>query len=152
MLELRQLSICNCDDAVELYRKMIEENRKKDIRLTNIGTDDRSMRNLLQYSFDTENNLFFIAYNRNIPVGFIDSTRVVREGLKAEWYIKSVYLLGEYRDPKSFASLVYKIEKIVKLKNIRSVFSNALMQSNEINTMWEHIGYTVEQEKRVKFL
>ncbi len=152
MLELKQLSICNCDDAVALYRLMIEENRRKDVRLAGLTTDDRSMRNLLQYSFDTENNLFFVAYNRNIPVGFIDSTRVVREGLKAEWYIKSVYLLPEYRDPRSFSALVYKIEKLAKQKQIPSVFSNALMQSNEINTMWEHIGYTVEQDKRIKFL
>ncbi len=152
MLELRQLSICNSDDAVELYRKMIEENRKKDVRLANIPTDDRSIRNLLQYSFDIENNLFFVVYARNIPVGFIDSTRVFKEGMKDEWYIKSVFLEDEYQDPKAFACMVYKIEKLAKLKKIESVFSNSLMQNNEINTMWEHIGYTVEQEKRVKFL
>ncbi len=152
MLELRQLSICNCDDAVALYRMMIEENKKKDIRLANIPTDDRSMRNLLQYSFDVENNLFFVAYARNIPVGFIDSARVFREGIRDEWYIKSVYLFPEYRDSRSFSAMVYKIEKLVKLKKIGSVFSNALMQNMEINSLWEHIGYMNEQDRRVKFL
>lgn len=152
MLELRQLSICNCDGAVDLYRKMIEENRKKDIRLASIKTDDRSIRNLLQYSFDTENNLFFVACSRNVPVGFIDSTLVLKAGSGGEWYIKSVYLVPEYRDPKSFAAMVYRVEKEAKRKKIALVFSNALMQSNEVNTLWENIGYTLEQDRRVKVL
>ncbi len=152
MLELKQLSICNYTSAVELYRKMIEENRVFDERLRNLDTDDKSIRKLLQYSYDTENNLFFLAYQRNSAVGFIDSTRVTKDNGPDEWYIKAVYLAPEYRSSKNFEFMVYKTEKLVRQKGVKNIFSNALMENNEANTLWENLGYTIESDKRTKGL
>ena len=68
MLEIKSLSICNFEEAVGLYKKMIEKNVDHDERLKNTDIDDRSLRNMLQYCFDIENALFFVAYSRNTPI------------------------------------------------------------------------------------
>lgn len=152
MFELKQLSICNLDDAVILYRLMIEENRQFDDRLRHLETDDHSIRNLLKYSFDIENDLVYIAYLHNERVGFIDSARVSQDNGQDEWYIKAVYLLPLCRDPKYFEILVNKIERSVEQKGIQLVFSNALMENSEVNRFWESAGYELTGNRRVKLL
>lgn len=152
MIELKSLSICNIDPVVGLYRVMIEEARAQDLRLEHVESDDRSIRNLLQYSFDIENNLFFIAYLHGSPIGFIDSTRVSEGSRADEWYIKSVFLLPGHRDAPFFDALVYRVEKEARQKGISRIFSNALMDSDEINALWESIGYELDEGKRYKAL
>jgi len=152
MIELKSLSICNIDPVVGLYRVMIEETRARDNRLAHVETDDRSIRNLLQYSFDIENNLFFVAYLHNSPIGFIDSARVSEGHGADEWYIKSVFLLPGHCDEPFFDALVYRVEKEVRQKGVSRIFSNALMDSDEINTLWESIGYEIDEGKRYKTL
>ena len=152
MVEIKPLSICNFDEVVGLYKKMIEVNIGHDERLKNIDMDDRSLRNILQYSFDIEDDLFFVAYSHNVPIGFIDSTRVSQDALGDEWYIKAVFLDAEFRGGNYFQQLVMKVEKEVKKKSIRFIFSNSLIDNDKANDLWENIGYTLEGKKRVKDL
>ena len=131
---------------------MIEENIDHDERLKNIDISDRSIRNMLQYSFDIEDDLFYVAYSRNIPVGFIDSTRVSQDDQGDEWYIKSVYLESEFRGTNYFQQLVMRVEKEVRQKSIGFIFSNALMDNDESNNLWEGVGYILEGKRRIKVL
>ena len=152
MLEIKSLSICNFEEIVGLYKKMIEENIDHDKRLKNIDIDDRSLRNMLQYSFDIENALFYVAYLRNMPIGFIDSVRISRDDNKDEWYIKSIYLEAEFRGSNFFQQLVLKVEKEVRNKSIACIFSNSLIDDDEANKLWENLGYILEGKKRIKVL
>ena len=152
MLEIKPLSICNFGEVVGLYRKMIEDNIDHDERLKNIDIDDRSLRNMLQYSFDIENALFYVAYLRNMPIGFIDSVRISRDDNKDEWYIKSIYLEAEFRGSNFFQQLVLKVEKEVRNKSIACIFSNSLIDDDEANKLWENLGYILEGKKRIKVL
>lgn len=152
MFEIKLLSICDFDEAVELYKRMVLENKQFDRRLAGVEVDDRTIRNILQFSFDIENDLFYLAFFRNEPIGFIDSTRLVAEDKDDEWYIKSVYLDPEYRDSDFFEKLVEKVEREVRQRGIKVIFSNALIDNREINTLWEGIGYTLRDGRRVKEL
>jgi len=152
LLEIKSLSICNFEEIVGLYKKMIEENIDHDKRLKNIDIDDRSLRNMLQYGFDIDNALFYVAYLRKTPIGFIDSTRVSQDDHGDEWYIKAVFLDAEFRGGNYFQQLVMKVEKEVKKKSIRFIFSNSLIDNDKANDLWENIGYTLEGKKRVKDL
>jgi len=152
LLEIKPLSICNFGEVVGLYRKMIEDNIDHDERLKNIDIDDRSLRNMLQYSFDIENALFYVAYLRNMPIGFIDSVRISRDDNKDEWYIKSIYLEAEFRGSNFFQQLVLKVEKEVRNKSIACIFSNSLIDDDEANKLWENLGYILEGKKRIKVL
>lgn len=152
MFEIKLLSICDFDEVVELYKQMVLENKLFDRRLAGVEVDDRTIRNILQFSFDIENDLLYVAFFHNKPVGFIDSTRLVAEGKDDEWYIKSVYLDTEYRDPWYFEQLVQKVEREVRQRGITVIFSNALIDNREINTLWEGIGYTLRDGRREKEL
>jgi len=152
LLEIKSLSICNFEEAVGLYKKMIEKNVDHDERLKNTDIDDRSLRNMLQYCFDIENALFFIAYSRNNPIGFIDSTRINQDDSEDEWYIKSVYLETEFWGSNYFQQLVMKVEKEARQKSIRTIFSNSLVDDDEANDRWENAGYTLEGKRRIKVL
>ena len=152
MLEIKPLSICNFEEVVGLYKKMIEKNIGHDERLRNIDLDDRSLRNMLQYSFDIEDVLFFVAYSHNVPIGFIDSTRVSQDALGDEWYIKSVYLQGEFKATNYFQQLVMRVEKEVRQKSIHVIYSTALLDDDEANELWESVGYVLEKKRRVKVL
>lgn len=152
MLEIKPLSICNFEEVVGLYRNMIEENIGQDERLKNIDIGDRSLRNMLQYSFDIEDDLFYVAYSHNAPIGFIDSTRVSKDGHEDEWYIKSVYLKVEFRGYNYFQQLVLKVEKEVRQKLIHVLFSNSLIDDDEANGIWESVGYILEGKRRIKVL
>ena len=152
MVEIKPLSICNFDEVVGLYKKMIEVNIGHDERLKNIDMDDRSLRNILQYSFDIEDDLFFVAYSHNVPIGFIDSTRVNQDALGDEWYIKSVYLQGEFKATNYFQQLVMRVEKEVRQKSIHVIYSTALLDDDEANELWESVGYVLEKKRRVKVL
>lgn len=152
MEELKPLSICNLEIAVDFYRKMIEENRHRDARLKNVETDDKSLRNMLQFSFDIENCLFFILYVHGRPVGFIDSARALEEGSEPSWYIKAVYLLPEFRDLENFRLMVHKVEREAQKKGIAEIFSTALIDDGEANAFWEELDFNVSPKKRTKQL
>lgn len=150
MTELKPLSICNLDTAIAFYRDMIEEYRHRDPRLANVDTDDKSLRNMLQYSFDIENDLFLILYIHGKAVGFIDSARVAQDGGEESWFIKSVYLVPEYRETRNFELLVGTVEREVRKRGIRTVFSTALIEDDRANSLWESAGFTIEPKRRVK--
>ncbi len=152
MFEIKLLSICDFDEAVELYKRMVLENKKFDRRIAGVDVDDRTIRNILQFSFDIENDLFYLAYFHNKPIGFIDSTRLIVEGKDDEWYIKAVYLDPEYRGSDFFEHLVQKVEREARQKGIKTIFSNALIDYPEINTLWSGIGYTLRDGRREKEL
>jgi len=150
LFEIKPLSICNLEEVIGLYKKMIKENIGDERKADTIDFEDRSLRNMLQYSFDIENDLFYVAYSRNIPIGFIDSTRVCLDGKDDEWYIKSVYLETEFRAKNYFQQLVMKVEKEARQKSIHTIFSNSLIDDNEADDLWESLGYNFEGKRRVK--
>ncbi len=152
MIETKPLGICNLDEAVALYRELIGEYAHADARLARVATDERSLKSMLQYSFDVEDDLFLLAYARAEAVGFVDSSRILVDGGEDEWYIKAVYLREPYRSLERFAQLVSRVEREVFARGVRLVFSNALMEDNEANTLWESLGYEIGERRRVKVL
>ena len=152
MIRFEILNTGNRDIAAEFYKKMIDESRQADSRLAEYKTDDKSIGNLLAYSLDTEDNLFYLAFMHSEPIGFIDSTRIVQENGKESWYIKSVYLLEQYRTSWYFDMLLKKLEGTVRQKGIRTIFNTSLMDDPRANELWSAAGYTIEQNRRVKEL
>ncbi len=152
MIETRPLGICNLDEAIGLYRQMIGEYAHQDARLARVETDDRSLKSMLQYSFDVEDELFFVAYAHAEAVGFIDSSRILVDGGADEWYIKAVYLTERFRSLERFAQLVSRVEREVRSRGVGLIFSNALMDDNEANTLWESLGYEIGDRRRTKTL
>ncbi len=152
MIEIKSLSICNFDDAVVLYREMIGEYAHADARLANVKTDDRSLKSILQYSFDVEDDLFFLAYAHGEPIGFIDSARMLVDGGEDEWYIKAVFLKERFRSLERFGQLVSRVEREVRSRGVGLIFSNALMGDGEANALWESLGYEIGERRRTKSL
>lgn len=151
MKEIRLLSICNTEDAINLYRLMIDEYKNTDIRLQKVSTDEKALRNLLQFSFDIENCLFFLLYINNEAVGFIDSSRVITEQTNS-WYIKAVYLLENFRIFKNFEILINRTEKEIHQKNVKSIISTAIPFDDRTNAFWESLDYIIDDKKRTKLL
>lgn len=151
MKEIRLLSICNTEDAIDLYRLMIDEYKDTDSRLQKVSTDEKSLRNLIQFSFDIENCLFFLLYINNEAVGFIDSSRVITEK-KPSWYIKAVYFLEKFRIFKNFEILINRTEKEIHQKNVQSIISTAIPFDDRTNAFWESLEYIIDDKKRTKLL
>ncbi|HKL86318.1 MAG TPA: hypothetical protein VJ861_08310 [Treponemataceae bacterium] len=152
MKEIKTLSICNTEEAIDLYRLMIEEYKTIDTRLQKVAIDEKSMRNLLQSSFDLENYLFFLLYINNEAVGFINSSRVSTANEKDSWCIKAMYLLEKYRIFPNFELLVYKTEKEVMQKKVCSIVSTALPFDDRTNAFWNSLNYEIEGNTRSKEL
>lgn len=152
MIRFEILNTCNQDIAAELYRRMIDEYRERDPRFGDYRTDDKSIANLLSYSLDVEDNLFYLAFMRAEAIGFIDSTRIRQDTGAESWYVKSVYLSGPYRSFWYFDMLLQKLEGAVCQKGIRTIFSTALIDDPRANDLWSEAGYVIEQGRRVKEL
>lgn len=152
MLDIQPLSVCNLDEVVDLYYRMLIESREYENKEKDIKILDREIRNILQYRFDFENTLFFVGYLRNKAVGFIDSTRLIVENRRDEWYIKTVYLKPDFREINNYRQLVYKVEKEAKLLNVTAFFSNESIEDSELNAIWEELGYTLADNRRTKKL
>lgn len=152
MKEIKTLSICNTEEAIDLYRLMIEEYKTIDTRLQKVAIDEKSMRNLLQSSFDLENYLFFLLYINNEAVGFINSSRVSTANEKDSWCIKAMYLLEKYRIFPNFELLVYKTEKEVIQKKVGSIVSTSLPFDDRTNAFWNSLNYEIEGNTRSKVL
>lgn len=150
MIEIELLGMCALDDAVALYRKMIEEYRKADSRLSDMPTDDKSLRTMVAFSLDTENCLFFILYRDGVPAGFIDSARVASDGDR--WYIKAVWLARELRVPTVFQELVGRLERVVRMKGVVYIYNTALLGDPAADDLWAEAGYEREPNRRVKRL
>ncbi len=150
-LELRPISICNLDEIVELYRAMILENSRFDPQLLKAPTDSRALRNMLQFSFDIENAIFFMASAYGKAVGFIDSTRFIQEGGDA-WYIKGLYLSAPFREPRNYVSMIYRVEKDASEKGVRKMISRAMLPDTNYGQIWEMAGYSPDDGKWLKTL
>lgn len=150
MIEIELLGMCTVDDAVILYRNMIEEYRKTDRRLAEIPTDDKSLRTMASYSLDTENCLFFILRKGGKPAGFIDSARVSAD--VERWFIKAVWLERELRTPKVFHELLAHLERYVKKTGIDTIFTTALLDDPAADDLWADAGYAREGNRRIKTL
>ncbi len=150
MFEITLLGTDTIDEATALYRKMIEEYRRTDPRLSEIPLDEKSLRTMVAFSLDTENCLLFILYRNGIPAGFIDSARVNAEGV--EWYIKAVWLEAELRVPPVFQELVSHLERYVRLKGVEYIFNTALLDDPVADDLWAGAGYEREAGRRLKRL
>ena len=152
MIRFEILNTCNRDIAAELYRNMIDEYRERDPRFGDYKTDDKSIANLLAYSLDVEDNLFYLAFMHAEAIGFIDSTRIRQDTGEESWYVKSVYLTEPYRSFWYFDMLLQKLESAVGQKGIRTIFSTALLDDPRANDLWNEAGYVIEKDRRVKDL
>lgn len=150
--ETRLLSICNVDETVELYRAMLNSAAHSGESLAHLAGDDRSIRNLLQLSFDIDNALFFVLYFHNTPVGFIDSSRVIREKGIDEWYIKALFLLPEYRIITFFEQLVHRVEREAEALGLHIIRAAVYPPDMQNRLMWEGAGYQVEENKAWKYI
>jgi GNAT superfamily N-acetyltransferase len=151
-MDFKLLDLCTFDTAVQFYANMIDENRQFDDRLKNYTIDEKSIRNLLQYSYGTEDDLFYLAYIHNVPVGFIDSTKLTQENGRTLWFIKAVYLQSNYRSKYYFDLLINKVEQKVFHKGIKQLMSTALTDDKTANVFWENAGFVLEEGKRIKNL
>ncbi len=150
--ETRLLSICNIDETVELYRAMLNSAPHSGESLAHLAGDDRSIRNLLQLSFDIDNALFFVLYFHNTPIGFIDSSRVIRENGSDEWYIKALFLLPEYRIITFFEQLVHRVEREAESLGLHTIRAAVYPPDMQNRLLWEGAGYQVEEMKAWKHI
>jgi len=148
--EVRQLSICNIDEAVELYRAMLNSSSRSAESLAHLADDDRAIRNLFQLSFDIDNALCFVLYFHNTPIGFIDSSRLMRDGEFDEWYIKALYVLPEYRTAILFEQLLHRVEREAIALGVHIIRAAVYPPDMQNLLFWEGAGYQVEEGKAWK--
>jgi GNAT superfamily N-acetyltransferase len=152
MIRFEILNTGNRDIAAELYRNMIDEYRERDPRFGDYRTDDKSIANLLAYSLDVEDNLFYLAFRHAEAIGFIDSTRIRQDTGAESWYVKSVFLIKPYRSFWYFDMLLQKLESAVAQKGVRTIFSTAFLDDSRANDLWNEAGYVIEKDRRIKEL
>lgn len=151
MYEVKALSICNLDEVVALYRRKVDEDASRDPRVGRAGVDERAIRNLLQYRFDIENDVFLVSFLRDDAVGFVDSVRAPGEGIEASWYVKAAYLVPECRDDGHFEALIRVLEREVRRRGVGTVYANR-SSDESATSLWEAAGYEVEGDRLVKSL
>lgn len=152
MAEYRLLDSSLLGDAVPLYRSMVRDNARADERLALIATDDPSLRRLLGFSLDPDEDLFLLAYEKGRAVGFVDCSKIRREGGEPAWFVKSIYLEEAFRGAEAFASLMGELEASVRERGGREMLSSALLGDPEADALWKGIGYAREGSVRVKRL
>lgn len=150
--EYRLLDLSRMDDAIPLYRSMVRENAPADERLGRLSTDDSSLRDLLRFSLDPEEDLFFLAYEKDRAIGFVDCSRIHREGGKPAWFVKSIFMEEAFRGADAFASLMGKLEDSVRERGGRELVSSALPGDPVAEALWAGIGYAREGGVRIKRL
>lgn len=151
MYEVKPLSICNLDEVVALYRRKVDEDASRDPHVGRAGVDERAIRNLLQYRFDIENDVFLVSFQRERAVGFVDSVRAPGDGIEASWYVKAAYLDPECRDEGHFESLVRVLEREVRRRGVGTVYANRSADESA-DALWEGAGYEAEDDRLVKSL
>lgn len=152
MTEIKPLGTLTVDDALTLYERMLAEFRAKDRRLAAIPCDQRTLRTMLQMSFDTSNALFFVTYFHDKPIGFVDAVRVEKDSEQNLWYIKGSFLEKEYRGSSIGLEMITALEKQLRKKGAQRVYCTELMDEQSANEFWIEAGYSIEDGKRVKDL
>lgn len=150
MIRYEYLDAFTIDTIVPLYEKMILENVSADARLKSYCNDKNNYKKLLSYSLNREDDLFLLIYEYNSLIGFIDSTRILKD--EYEWYIKSVYFIPEYRNEDVFKKTIEYLEKIVKEKGIMIITNSALINDESANRIWRNCGYQIEGVVRKKVI
>jgi hypothetical protein len=152
MADYRPLDARRIADAIPLYREMIALNAPHDGRLAGIDPSDASLRSLLGFSLDPGEDLFLLAYEGGRAVGFVDCSRIRREGGGEGWFIKSVFLEAGERGIDAFAGLVAELEERVRVLGGRELSCAALLGDPVADALWAACGYARDGMRRVKDL